>query len=95
MAGTNEAVVIRDAIRAGHPIPPEIANAPSLMPGLDLFYNAWLELSTCRSIGMVPGPIPWTAIHMYARHYQMTFQQEERLVQVVRILDNEYLKSVK
>lgn len=42
-----------------------LREAPTLLPGLDLYYNAFWELTSCRQIGMGVGPIPWTAVEAY------------------------------
>lgn len=62
------------------------------MPGLDFYYGAFLELSTCRSIGMGAGPIPWTAVNDYAERMGLTDEGFETLLALVKRLDAEYLK---
>lgn len=75
--------------------PPEfIANAPVLLPGLELYYDAFQELSTCRPyIGLegLPGPIPWTAIDRYGLAHGFEEEGLKYLVRMIRALDDEFL----
>lgn len=72
----NEDWIIEQAAQQGFPLPDKIANAPELLPGLEMYLTAFNRLSTCRQIGMSIGPIPWTAIGVYAD--QMEFDEEHR-----------------
>jgi hypothetical protein len=69
-----------------------------LLPGLELFYEAFQELSTCRPyIGLegVPGPVPWTAIDCYALANGFDEEGRDYLVKMVRALDDEFLKHMR
>lgn len=92
MQGEVEAKIVAQSARDGTPLPDKIANAPTLLPGLDLYYTAFFDLSPSRSFGMAAGPIPWGAIAQYAAYYQFDLDQEEELFYFVRHLDNEYLR---
>lgn len=81
-------------MRERRPLPPAIANAPELQMGLELYYGAFLDLMTCRTMGMGPGPIPWTAINQYARAYDYSEEQEEDLQFYVSRMDQAYLEAV-
>ncbi len=74
--GEDEEWVARDAASQGVPVPPRIANKPSLMEGLGLFYTAFHRLSTCRSMGFGIGPVPWDKIEQYADSQE--FDQDHR-----------------
>jgi len=78
-------------MRAGHPIPARIANAPQLGVGLDLYWLAFLELSTCRPGGMGPGAVPWTAIDRYASTMELDDDQRDDLFHHVREMDAVWL----
>lgn len=52
-------------------------------------YQAFLELSTDRQIGMGEGPIPWSSVVAYADRY---FWDADELLYVIRQLDTEYMK---
>lgn len=73
-------------------MPDRIANAPVLQVGLELYLNAFLDLSSCRPQGFVEGPISWISIHQYAEANEFTGEQREDLFYYIHSLDNEYLK---
>lgn len=79
------------AIRRRQPFPDVIANAPQILPGLEMYYEAFSELSTCRSTGMGIGPIPWTAIDQYGLRHGFCDDGFEYLVRMVRALDDAFL----
>lgn len=79
-------------MRSGEPIPERIANAPQLLPGLQIYYLAFVELSSCRSGGFSLGPIPWLAIDHYAARHEFEDEQYEDLFHFVQALDSEYIK---
>lgn len=87
------AKIIEQAERMNRPIPEEILNRPQLYPGLELFYEAFNELSSCRSIGMGIGPIPWTATNVWADHKELQGEQREYLFYHIRAMDNAYLED--
>lgn len=74
------------------PVPDAIQNAPVLAPGLELYWEAFMELSSCRSIGMGIGPIPWTAIRAYAAYLGLGDGEDfHRFQTLVRGMDAVYL----
>jgi hypothetical protein len=75
------------------PLPKAIANAPELWQGLELFYTAFMDLTTCRPLGMSEGPIPWTAIAEYCDRYDIADEQREDLFYFLREMDTAYLKA--
>lgn len=77
--------------RHGMPVPDRIANAPELPLGMELYYNAYLELSTCRQSGWGPAPIPWVAILDYSRTFEFDDEQQDDLFFFVRALDKAFL----
>lgn len=81
-------------MRERRPVPPSIANAPELRFGLEMYYGAYLDLMTCRTLGMGLGPIPWTAINQYAKAYDYTEEQEDDLQFYISRMDNAYLEAV-
>lgn len=89
--GPIEQNIARQAIRAGEPIPDRIANAPELMPGLQLYLTAWLELDSERTHALSLTPIPWTSIRQYATAYRMDDEQAEDLTYLIRRMDNAHL----
>lgn len=65
---------------------------PELLPGLDIFWNAFWELQSDRQSGMGVGPIPYTAISCYANDFGFIGDDFDDLVFFVRQMDDEFLK---
>lgn len=76
----------------GTELPPKIANAPVLTIGLELYLQAFWELSSCRDVGFGEGQIPWLAIDRYCQSLGLDIDQELALFHHVRAMDNVYLK---
>jgi hypothetical protein len=73
--------------------PPEfILNAPILGSGLSIYYEAFTELSTCRYVGNVPGPIPWLAVDRFAIRHGYEDEEFSRLVRLMRAMDDAFLR---
>lgn len=87
-----EADLIRQATSQGHPIPDRIANKPQLDIGLQLYYTAFFNLTTCRPSGFGVCPIPWTAIREYALTFEFDSYQEEALYSHIRSMDSVFMK---
>lgn len=73
------------------PYPKVIADAPELLVGLELFYEAFYDLTSCRG-GMGDGPIPWTAIEEYCNQTGIYDEQRERMHEYMRGMDNAFLE---
>lgn len=65
---------------------------PELRIDLNLFYQAFSELSSCRHIGEGEGPIPWTAIRVWCEEFRLSGQEREDVFYYVREMDLAYLK---
>ena len=74
------------------PLPDKIANKPTLHDGLMFYWQAFADLSCDRSLGMAEGPIPWSAIDRYGYRHGIWYEEFDRLVYIIRGLDNVYLK---
>lgn len=62
------------------------------MLGVELYYIAFMDLTSCRSVGYIlPGPIPWSAIHIYCEAHQIEGEQREDVFYHVQHLDKSYL----
>lgn len=67
-------------------------NGPELRGDLELYYNAFGALTTCRMLGgVLPGAIPWSAIDHYCTVMQIEEEQREDLFYHVERLDKSYL----
>lgn len=73
------------------PLPDRVANAPEMPLGMDLYFTAFAELSSCRPVGMGMGAIPWTSMIDYAKAYEFDDEQREDLFFFVRALDKAFL----
>ena len=92
MAPELEASLILQAEISGNPLPKKIAEKPQLSFGLELYWQAFLELNTCRPGGFGVCPIPWSVIRDYAETFMFDSDQEEALYFHVRALDNVFMK---
>ena len=55
---------------------------------------AWSDLTTCRSMGMSLGPIPWTAFTEWADRHDLIGPQRRYVWSAINIADGEFLKVV-
>lgn len=75
------------------PFPDKIQNAPELGLGLELYYGAFLDLNSCRPMGMGGVyPIPWTSIKEYATVYEFDEDQTEALFFLIRHMDKAFIE---
>lgn len=79
-------------MREGLPLPTKIANAPELQMGLELYYDAFWELDTCRPAVFGLGRIPWLAVREYSVAFEFDTEQSDWLYHLIRVLDGVYLK---
>lgn len=90
--------LIKQAKRAGEPIPDRIANKPRLRMGLELFLEAFFELEHERQylVGAAVQalPIPWHIINKYAEVHELTGDLYDDLLYFVRALDDAYIKHL-
>lgn len=76
-------------------LPGKILDAPSLLPGLDIFFEAFLDLTSSRMQGVNgPGPIPFSEIDAWARRYEIDEDTFERLQLFIRRMDKVYIEHV-
>jgi len=61
--------------------------------GSEWLWSAFHELSTCRTLGMGIGPIPWTAKAEYARYYRLTEDEEEVFMFCMNYIDNIFVEE--
>lgn len=92
-----EANLLAAARKRGRAPPEAIANAPTLKPYLQFYWDAFLELDTCRPLGMSSvGQIPWTAVNEYAlRHGITDLDDFDYLLAIIRGIDAVYRNYVR
>lgn len=75
----------------GLPLPKAAQDMPDLALGLELYWDAFLDLSTCRG-GMGDGPIPWTVARQYAEQLDMDEDEFEEMWFILSRMDETWLK---
>lgn len=72
--------------------PPDwIKDAPDLALGLELYYEAFWDLTTCRPVGWTAQPIPWSAVIEWGQLNELDPEEMDDLIFYVRELDAEFL----
>lgn len=74
------------------PLPERIQNAPSLLPGLDLYFLGFEDLKSSRMTGFGPGPIWWGTIQEYCEKKGLSEEQTFAMHFHINVLDSEYLQ---
>lgn len=64
-------------------------DGPDVGP-FSFYIEAFYELSTCRSVGMGVGPIPFTSVLEYSRIYDVG--DFEEFLYLIRRMDSRYLE---
>lgn len=91
--GPTEKAIIQACVRDRTPLPARIANAPELFLGNELYYAAFLDLTSCRTQGYgTEGPISWLTIDEYADRRGIEGEQREDLFHHVSFMDAAYLE---
>jgi hypothetical protein len=73
-------------------IPAALLDEPDLLQGLDLYYNAFWELSSDRQVGMSAGPIPYSSIVTYCREWGLDEELSSNMLKLVRKMDGHFLE---
>jgi len=81
-----------EALRENREIPEEIAFAPEIGSGLELYYYGFMEISDSRQIGMGLGPIPWKVVHEYCAFLELDEDQTEAMHYHIREMDGAFLE---
>ncbi len=93
MQGPSEQKIIEQCIRTGWDLPEKIANAPSLYPGLELYYVGFMNLMSSRQTGFGPGPLWWTTIQEYCNIQNLDEDQADAMHVHLKAMDLVYLKQ--
>ena len=91
--GKAEELIVNQCVIQRMPLPSVIEDCPELIPGLEVFYEAFIELSSCRQSGFGASPIPWDAMNTYADVNKFEGEDKDEFFYFVRALDNHYLKE--
>jgi hypothetical protein len=78
----------------GLPLPEKIQNAPSLRPGLELYYIAFQDLMASRPVGMGVGPIWWSTVQTYCEAKHLSEDQTDAMHNHIKAMDAAYLKHM-
>lgn len=85
-------MIVDQCVRQRLPLPDRIAKAPEVFFGLEIYYIAFMDLTSCRGTGYgTEGPINWLAINQYADAKGFEDEQREDLFYFVQNLDMVYL----
>lgn len=87
-------MIMEQAAKSGLPLPDSIQNAPSILPGLELYYLGFQDLMSSRQVGMGLGPVSWETIDRYCERKGLDEEQTEAMHFHVRALDAFYLKHL-
>ena len=83
---------MEQCLRENIPFPDKIANAPSLLAGLELYYLGFMALSDSRQMGMGVGSISRKTIHDYCEAYEIVGDQKEEMHHHIKEMDSAYLE---
>lgn len=78
--------------KQGRKLPEWLDEEPYLPPGGEFLVEAFFSLHTCRSIGMGPGEIPWTAAMEFADRRGLDEGGAKLLWIAIRAMDLAYLE---
>lgn len=96
--GAVEKNLVKQAKRAGRPIPERIKNKPRLLTGLDIYLDAFFDLEHERpwiaGEVVIPLPISWTTMHTYAAAHGFIGEIYENFMFFMREMDSAYLQHL-
>lgn len=92
--GQTESRILKECYVWRRPIPERIQHAPELWLGLEIYFQAFMDLNTCRSTGWSAGPIPWSAVQDYAITFGLDSEQTADLHYHIRMMDQAFLKRL-
>lgn len=84
---------LRNKARGGR-LPQWAYEEPASSPAEDAVIDAFFALSSTRAMGMVLGPIPWTAIAAYADRIGLARETSLGFIAAVQHLDDVYLNQL-
>jgi len=81
-------------MKAGHDLPSRIQNAPSLLPGLELYYLGFMDLMSSRIVGMGISPIWWDLVEYYCQRKDLDAEQTDSMHYHIGAMDSVYMKHM-
>ena len=90
--GETEQRILKECYAWKRKIPDAILHAPELSLGLEFYFEAFMCLNTCRSVGWSPGPIPYFAVAEYAVLQELDDEETEDLHYHIRRMDCAFLE---
>lgn len=88
-----ESAILRQIKRFGGKTPDRVTNRPKLATGLQLFFDAFYDLDTERSLADLQ-PIPWSKIVQYAEYHEFSREATDDLLYFIREADNAFLHKL-
>lgn len=82
-------------MRDSRALPERIANAPSILVGLELYYLGFLDLMSSRDSGFSLGPIWWTTIQTYCEKKGLDDEQTQSMHFHIVKMDAAYLEIMR
>lgn len=70
---------------------PALDNRPDPI-GYGWLWEAFKQLSTCRSVGMAIGRIPWTAVQTWSLAHELDTEENWILHEVIHHMDDVFLE---
>lgn len=68
-------------------MPKALLERPALLPGLDFYFNAYIDLQNDRPMGMAIGPIPWSSIVTFAQIHSLDLDDLHELNHLIRKME--------
>lgn len=84
--------ILEQCKRYRMPVPDKIKDAPVLYAGLEFIHQGFMDLTTCRELGMGEGPIRWIDIVKYCEVHAIEGEQAEDFIYFISVMDAAYLK---
>lgn len=69
-----------------------LAEEPQVDDGVMIMLRAYVEVSSCRSVGFGLGPIPWTAMVDWCVWHRLERDVANHVIKVLRLVDQETLR---
>lgn len=92
----NEEAIEKQCKNQKQPLPQWLVerrrNKPELAFGLNFYYEAFFNIGTDRMPSQGVWNISWSSIQRYADHFEMDFEQSEKLHFLIARMDDSYIE---